>query len=70
MIQVFRRGESMYRQAGLRLHGVDAEKEYVITDMDNNKSTRSTGRELMGQGITVEIATKPGAALLAYKAAK
>jgi alpha-galactosidase len=69
VIQVFRRGDSIYRQAELKLHGLDGEKEYVITDLDTHKSTRSTGRELMEQGITIEIAQKPGAALLAYKLA-
>jgi len=70
VIQVFRRGDSIYRQAELKLHGLDAEKEYAITDLDTNKSTRSKGRELMEQGITIEITQKPGAALLAYQVAK
>ena len=69
VIQVFRRGDSIYRQSELKLHGLDAEKEYAITDLDTNKSTRSKGRESMEQGITIEITQKPGAALLAYKVA-
>ncbi len=67
MIQVFRRGDSIYRQADLNLRGLDADKEYVITDVDTNKVTRAKGRELMEEGLTVEIARKPGASLLAYK---
>ena len=67
MIQVFRRGDSIYRQADLKLHGLDPEKEYVITDVDTNKVTRLKGRELMEQGLTIEIARKPGSRLLAYK---
>jgi alpha-galactosidase len=63
VIQVFRRADSIYRQAELKLRGLDAEKEYAITDLDTNKSNRSKGRELMEQGITIEIAQKPGAAL-------
>ncbi len=35
--------------------------------MDTNSITRKKGRELMEQGFTLEIAQKPGAALLAYK---
>ena len=69
VIQVFRRGDSIYRQADLKLHGLEAEKEYAITDLDTNKSTRSRGRELMEQGITIEITQKPGAALLTYQVA-
>jgi hypothetical protein len=37
--------------------------------MDTIKVTKATGRELMEQGITIEITQKPGAALLAYKVA-
>jgi alpha-galactosidase len=69
VIQVFRRGDSIYRAAELKLHGLDAKKEYAITDMDTIKVTKATGRELMEQGITIEITQKPGAALLAYKVA-
>jgi len=67
MIQVFRRGDSMYRQADLKLCGLDAGKEYAITDLDTNAVIRRKGRELMEQGYTLEIANKPGAALLVYK---
>ena len=70
MIQVFRRGESMYRQADLKLRGLDADKEYAITDLDTNTITRKKGRELMEQGFMLEIAKKPGAALLTYKVEK
>jgi alpha-galactosidase len=70
MVQVFRRGDSIYRQAELKLRGLDADKDYAITDLDTNQSTRSKGRELMDRGFTVEIAQKPGAALLGYKVVK
>ena len=70
MIQVFRRGDSVYRQADLKLHGLDGDKDYVITDADTNKVTRTKGRELMEQGLTIEIALKPGASLLTYKVEK
>jgi len=48
----------------------DADKEYAITDLDTNTITRKQGRELMEQGFPLEIAKKPGAALLAYKVEK
>ena len=50
-----------------KLRGLDADKEYAITDLDTNTVTRKQGRELIEQGFTVEIARKPGAALFAYK---
>ena len=70
VIQVFRRGDSIYRQAELKLHGLDAEKEYAITDLDTSKVTRTNGRELMEQGFTIQIATKPGTSLLTYEVVK
>jgi alpha-galactosidase len=70
VIQVFRRAESIYRQADLKLRGLDADKSYAITDLDSSTTTRKQGRELMEHGFTLEIAKKPGAALLAYKVEK
>jgi alpha-galactosidase len=70
MIQAFRRAESIYRQADLKLRGLDADKEYAITDLDTNAITRKQGRELMEQGLAIEIVKKPGAALLTYKVKK
>jgi alpha-galactosidase len=70
MIQVFRRGDSIYRQAELKLHGLDADKDYIITDLDTDQGTQSKGRVLMDRGFTVEIAQEPGAALLSYKVVK
>ena len=69
VIQVFRRDDSIYRQAELKLHGLDADKDYALTDLDTGATTLTKGRELMEQGITIEIARKPGAALLIYKIA-
>ena len=60
----------IYRQADLRLHGLDPQKDYVITDVDTNKVTRLKGRELMDQGLAIEIARKPGSSLLAYRIEK
>ena len=70
MIQVFRRADSIYRQADLKLRGLDADKEYAIIDLDTNATTHKHGRELMEQGLVLEIAKKPGAALLEYRIAK
>jgi alpha-galactosidase len=70
IIQVFRRGDSVYRQAELKLHGLDADKDYSVTDLDANKVTRTKGNELMEQGLTIEIALKPGTSLLTYKVEK
>ncbi len=69
-VQVFRRAESVYRAADLRLHGLDPERKYAITDLDTNQTSVITGRILMENGLPVEIAAHPGTALLSYKAVR
>jgi len=68
--KVFRRADGMYRRADLKLRGLDEDKEYAITDLDTNSITRKKGRELMEQGLVLEIAKRPGAALLTYTKGK
>jgi hypothetical protein len=67
IVQAFRRSGSSYESARFKLHGLDADKEYAITDLDTNSVTRKQGRELMEQGLALEIVKQPGAALLAYR---
>lgn len=70
VIQVYRRSDSIYRQAELTLHGLDADKDYTITDLDTNKVTLTKGRDLMERGLAIEIGSKPGTALLMYQVAR
>jgi alpha-galactosidase len=66
-VQMFRRAESVYRVADLKLQGLDPQKKYAVTDLDSGKTTVAQGRTLMESGLAVEITAKPGAALLGYK---
>lgn len=68
-VQVFRRAESIYRVADLKLQGIDAEKKYAVTNLDGGKTLVTPGRALMGSGLAVEITSCPGAALLTYRIA-
>lgn len=67
MIQVFRRNTSIYESARLKLHGLDPAGQYEVTDLDTNKSKTVSGRELLDQGLLVEIAQQPAAVLIKYK---
>lgn len=67
MVQAFRRAESIYETARLRLRGLDEAAKYVITDADTGQVTEATGRELMQHGLAVTILSRPGAALLTYQ---
>ena len=67
MIQVFRRADSVYWPGRPQAAPPRGEQGVCRHDVDTKAVTRKKGRELMEQGLTVEIAKKPGAALLAYR---
>ena len=71
MVQAFRRAESIYESARLRLRGLDPDARYTVTDLDAPKARKHfTGRELMQRGLPVAIGGQPGAALLTYRRQK
>ncbi len=71
MVQVFRRAQSHYESARFRLHGLDANARYVVTDLDHpDRSQTVAGAELMEKGLRAESATQPEALLFTYRKAK
>lgn len=70
MVQAFRREQSNYEVARLPLRGLAPTAKYEITDLDHGRRGTMTGKELMENGLPVEIKAKPGAALIIYKATK
>jgi alpha-galactosidase len=69
MVQAFRRAESIYEAARLKLRGLDRNARYVITDLDAPGGTEIRGGELTEKGLRVVIKDQPGAAVLTYKRA-
>lgn len=70
MVQVFRRDASIYRTADLVFRGLERAARYTITDLDAPDKPRDiAGSDLMDKGLTVEISSRPGAALFLYKRA-
>ena len=67
LIEAFRREQSVYESARLKLRGLDPDAQYELTRFDEDKPRRMTGRELMDDGLVVGIATAPGAAVYQYK---
>ncbi|MGQ9651653.1 MAG: hypothetical protein ACUVXJ_16235, partial [Phycisphaerae bacterium] len=67
VVQAFRRGESNYRTAELQLRGFEADGVYAVTDLDSGGTQTLTGRILSEVGLRVEIASRPGSAVLVYK---
>jgi len=67
MVQAFRRDENDEPAKDLRLRGLDPEATYEVTDLDAKMPTNVSGKELIRQGLHVEIRGKRGAAILVYK---
>jgi len=70
LIQAFRRSEAPGSSMVVRLHGLDAKAVYDVKHMDTEVTTKRTGKELMTDGLRIEIGTQPGSALMRYKKAK
>ena len=70
MVQVFRRSDSIFVSASLPLRGLDAEADYIVTDLENDEARTIGGRELLEDGLPVTMPDKPGAKVFAYEKAK
>ncbi len=66
-IQVFRRENSIYEMARLRLRGLDPGARYRLLDVDTGNGEETTGERLMERGCAVTIPDCPGAKLLRYQ---
>jgi alpha-galactosidase len=67
MVQAFRRDEDDETTKDLRLRGLDTAATYEITNLDTKTPTTVSGKELMQQGLHVEIKEKRGAVIIVYK---
>ena len=67
MVQVFRRGESIYRSADLRLHGLEPEARYRVSNLDSPEAEIITGRQLMDGGVPIVLNDRPSAAVIKYQ---
>jgi alpha-galactosidase len=67
MVQAFRRDKNDEPSKNLRLRGLDPAARYEVTDLDAQKPNTTSGKELMQQGLHVEINEARGAAIIVYK---
>ena len=70
VVEAFRRGKSDEATKILRLRALDAKAQYEIADPDATGTTTRSGKDLMENGLKVEIKDKPGAAVVVYQRAK
>ena len=67
MVQAFRRHNSFYESARLKLRGLEPNGRYAVVNLDLPAARQElTGIELMDQGLRVEIPDQPGARVFAY----
>jgi alpha-galactosidase len=68
VVQVFRRDQSFYESARLKLKGLDAQARYTVTDLDHPEAKREfAGRELTDQGLLLSPSTEGSALVLLYQ---
>ena len=68
VVQLFRRKESPFTAARVRLHGLEPAKHYRITDMDEpDRIVEMSGRELEEAGLPVEMPRAPQAKVFVYR---
>jgi alpha-galactosidase len=67
VIQCFRRADSPYESARFRLHGLDPEAQYELTNLDLDQPVRMSGRELLDGGLPITAAARPAAVVITYR---
>jgi alpha-galactosidase len=67
VVQVFRRGESIYESARLKLKGLDPSTKYQVWEIDSDKAIVYTGQELTDVGLLVSERSQPAARVILYR---
>jgi alpha-galactosidase len=71
VVQVFRRPDSIYESARLKLRGLDRQARYKITDTDRSGLEHELmGAELMESGLLVDSPSQPAAKVITYRIAE
>jgi len=66
VVQTFRRAQSIYEAATLKLRGLDPAGRYEVRDLDTDSTRTATGEELAA-GLRVELKQQPQAAVVMYR---
>ncbi len=67
IVQAFRRAESPYSSIHVKLHGLEPDAVYTVTNFDVEGTTEVAGRELLEQGITIDLKGRPDSAVIQYR---
>ncbi|MBU4366192.1 MAG: alpha-galactosidase, partial [Verrucomicrobia bacterium] len=69
MVQAFRREQSRRASLRLKLRGLCPERTYIVTNLDDNRTLRLTGRTLIAEGLPVTLKSRPESGLWIYRRA-
>jgi alpha-galactosidase len=67
VVQAFRRGQSSRDSICMKLHGLEPDAMYSLTNFDVAGTKEKAGRELIDQGLCISIPDRPSSALTAYR---
>jgi alpha-galactosidase len=67
VVLAFRRKNSPFVSADFRLHALEPDAAYEVTDTDTRRKRRVTGRELATKGLSVVMKTAPASRLVFYR---
>jgi alpha-galactosidase len=67
VVMAFRRSESDYESARLKLRGLDGKTRYELTRFDSPERSEMDGDELMQKGLLIAIAKAPAACVVKYR---
>lgn len=71
VVQAFRRANSIYESARLKLRGLEAKARYVVNDLDKPHALQEcAGSELAEKGLLVTAPAQPAAIVLTYRKLK
>lgn len=68
VVQAFRRANSIYESARVKLRGLDPKARYAVTDIDHPANAQEvTGGELAERGLLVVAPNQPAAIVVTYR---
>jgi alpha-galactosidase len=67
LVQVFRRSESIYKAADLRLHNLEPDARYRVQNLDSPEIRIMTGQQLMEAGLPIVMNDRPSAIVIQYE---
>ena len=66
LVQAFRRPASQTAAITFKLHGLEPQANYTLTNIDGLPVAKMTGQQLMNDGLPITLDKKPDVAVIRY----